>query len=123
MKDLAELATAQSVNDILAILASDDTTLDELQEVVSYIKANRDIFSNLSVANIAGLEAALLGKAADSSVIHKTGDEVKDGRLTITGLLTLSESMVIETSVANSGGVLKDIAYYNNARSSGDKEL
>jgi len=55
------------IESINAILSSDDTTLDEIQEVVDYIKANRDDLSNLSIGNIAGLETALDGKVAKVS--------------------------------------------------------
>ncbi|MEM8564925.1 MAG: hypothetical protein AAGF85_00595 [Bacteroidota bacterium] len=50
------------VADILAIqtlLQSDDTTLDELQEVVDYIKQNRNDLSSLGIANVSGLQAEL----------------------------------------------------------------
>ncbi|MFJ1492146.1 hypothetical protein [Capnocytophaga canis] len=45
------------------ILQSDDTDLDELQEIVNYIKQNKHILSVLSINNIAGLEEALNNKA------------------------------------------------------------
>lgn len=44
------------------ILTSDDTTLDELQEIVNYIKQNKADLENLSIANIAGLSDALTNK-------------------------------------------------------------
>jgi len=69
VKPLAELATAQSVNEILTLLATDDITLDELQEVVTYIKANRSDLANLSIPNIAGLVAALAGKVDNDQVL------------------------------------------------------
>lgn len=50
------------IDNINALLSSDDTTLDELQELVDYIKVNRDSFENLGVSNIAGLQSALDGK-------------------------------------------------------------
>ena len=52
----------ENIDAINAILASDDITLDELQEVVNYIKANREDLANLSIDNIAGLSAALAAK-------------------------------------------------------------
>ena len=48
-----------AVTNILNLLNSDDVTLDELQEVVDFIKANREDLQNLSVENIAGLIEAL----------------------------------------------------------------
>lgn len=56
-----------AIDAINAVLASDDTTLDELQEVVDYIKANREDLANLSIGNIAGLETALAGKVEKQS--------------------------------------------------------
>lgn len=50
------------INTINSLIASDDVNLDELQEVVNYIKANRDDLANLSINNIAGLVAALATK-------------------------------------------------------------
>ena len=47
------------VDAAMTILQSDDLSLDELQEVVNYIKANREDLQNLSVENIAGLIEAL----------------------------------------------------------------
>ncbi len=54
------------VKDIEALLASNDINLDEMQELVDYIKANRDSLTSLSIANIAGLQAALDSKVAQS---------------------------------------------------------
>jgi len=50
------------IDNINTLLASDDTTLDELQEVVTYIKANRQTLDALGISNIAGLSDALAGK-------------------------------------------------------------
>jgi hypothetical protein len=47
------------IDDINTLLTSNDTTLDELQEVVDFIKANRDDLDNLTISNIAGLQTAL----------------------------------------------------------------
>lgn len=57
---------------INAILASDDTNLDELQEIVEYIKLNRDELDNLSIASIAGLQTALDNKQPLSTVLTST---------------------------------------------------
>lgn len=50
------------VDTINGVLNSDDTTLDELQEIVNYIKQNRSTLDALGISNIAGLEAALASK-------------------------------------------------------------
>ena len=59
--------TAQSLKDlidnIMRILQSPDTELDELREIVAYIKQNKRILDTLGISNIAGLQDALNGKA------------------------------------------------------------
>lgn len=47
------------VDNINTVLQSDDSTLDELQEIVDYIKTNRNDLSSLGVSNISGLERQL----------------------------------------------------------------
>jgi len=55
-----------TVADISTLLASDDVTLDGLQEIVSFIKQNKTDLDTLAVSNIAGLQLALDGKATDT---------------------------------------------------------
>ena len=59
--------TAQDLKDLIdnltRILQSPDTELDELREIVAYIKQNKHILSTLGIDNIAGLQDALNGKA------------------------------------------------------------
>ncbi len=43
------------IDQILSLLHSDDTTLDELQEIVNYIKQNKEELQNLDINNISGL--------------------------------------------------------------------
>lgn len=49
----------EMIDQINAIIASDDLDLDTLQEVVNFIKKNRDILSKLKIDNIIGLPEAL----------------------------------------------------------------
>mgnify|MGYP000843621795 CR=1 FL=1 len=51
------------IDNINRILQSDDTDLDQLQEIVDYIKQNKHILSTLGISNIAGLVDALAAKA------------------------------------------------------------
>ena len=51
------------IDNIMRILQSPDTELDELREIVAYIKQNKRILDTLGIGNIAGLQAALNGKA------------------------------------------------------------
>ena len=55
-------ALQASIDAINALLASNDTALDELQEIVDFIKLNRADLDALSIASIAGLQAALDAK-------------------------------------------------------------
>ena len=51
------------IDNIMLILQSPDTELDELREIVPYIKQNKRILDTLGISNIAGLQDALRGKA------------------------------------------------------------
>ncbi len=50
------------IDNILNLLSSDDVSLDEFQEIVNFIKANKNKLDNLSVPNISGLAEALAEK-------------------------------------------------------------
>jgi hypothetical protein len=50
------------IDNINAVLQSDDATLDELQEIVDFIKLNRSDLDTLGISSIAGLQNALDGK-------------------------------------------------------------
>jgi hypothetical protein len=60
------------IDTINGVLQSDDGTLNELQEIVNYIKLNRAELDALNIASIAGLQAALDAKlnANDVSVTN-----------------------------------------------------
>lgn len=47
------------ITNINQLLLSDDVSLDDLQEIVNYIKINKDDLANLSIPNIAGLQQVL----------------------------------------------------------------
>lgn len=51
------------IDNIMNILQSPDTELDELREIVSFIKQNKRTLDTLGIGNIAGLQDALNGKA------------------------------------------------------------
>jgi len=50
------------IDAINTLLTSDNVNLDTLQEVVDFIEANKDSLDNLTISNIAGLQAALDAK-------------------------------------------------------------
>ena len=57
--------------DILnAVVASDDLALDTLQEVVTYIKANKAKLDSLQIHHIAGLQAELDSKLEDAELLQ-----------------------------------------------------
>lgn len=73
------------IDTINAVLQSDDSTLDELQEIVNYIKLNRSDLNSLSINSIAGLENQLtnlqtsITSANTALNTHKTSAD-HDGR-------------------------------------------
>lgn len=64
------------IDSINAVLLSDESTLDTLQEVVDFIELNRSDLDSLSISSIAGLQTALDGKAAASHT--HTASQVTD---------------------------------------------
>lgn len=52
------------IDNINALLTSDESNLDTLQEIVDYIQLNRATLSALSISSIAGLQTALNNKLA-----------------------------------------------------------
>lgn len=64
------------IDNINRILVSDDTDLDQLQEIVNYIKQNKKILSQLGISNIVGLVEALEGKA--NKVHTHTKSQISD---------------------------------------------
>lgn len=59
------------IDSINTLLSSNDTSLDELQEIVNFIKANKSTLDALSISNIAGLVDALAAKANAIDVYTK----------------------------------------------------
>ncbi|MBT4080070.1 MAG: hypothetical protein HOE82_05600 [Gammaproteobacteria bacterium] len=59
------------IDNLNTLVASNDVDLNEVQEIVDFIKLNRSDLDALSIASIAGLQAALDSKAtaADVSVL------------------------------------------------------
>ena len=74
-----------SITAINTLLSSTDTSLDDLQEVVDYIKLNRTTLNTLAISNIAGLQAAL-----DAKVNVVTGKGLSENDFTNTLLTKLN---------------------------------
>ena len=86
-----------AIDNLTSILSSDDTTLDELQEIVDYIKQNRQTLENLGISNIAGLQNALDAKAASATLVS-AGDGLSGGG-SLSSTVNLSvDSTVVRTS-------------------------
>lgn len=69
----------QLINGINQLLTTDDVNLDELQEVVTFIKQNKTDLQNLSIPNIAGLVDAL----ADLELKVGVTEDVSNGYLLV----------------------------------------
>jgi len=58
------------IDTINTVLTSDDGTLDEVQEIVTYIKANKATLDALAISNIIGLQDILDGlEAGDPDIV------------------------------------------------------
>ena len=93
----------KTLSDLITLIniASNDANLDTMQELVTYIKANRNILLSLNIASVDGLQTALDGKA-DTTHIH---DDLYYGKAVIdTNLNTkanLHGSSTVKFKVAN----------------------
>jgi hypothetical protein len=56
------------IDGINSLLSSNDTSLDQLQEIVTFIKNNKSLLDSLAITNITGLQNALDAKASVDSV-------------------------------------------------------
>ena len=70
------------IDSINALLASDNIDLDELQEVVDYIEANKATLDSLGISNIAGLQTALDGKVDIVAGKELSANDFTDALLT-----------------------------------------
>jgi hypothetical protein len=96
--DLVDLETyrvnvTNAINAINTVLVSDDTSLDQMQELVTFIKLNKVTLDTLGIANIAGLQAALEARALKATTLAGYG---------ITDANTKTEvASAIATAIAN----------------------
>jgi hypothetical protein len=75
---LADQGLQDAVDQINLLLASDDVTLDQLQEIVEFIKANRSDIDALGVSSIFGLQTlldALSGRITDEASRAASAEE------------------------------------------------
>lgn len=107
--------TAQEILDINTLLTSDDATLDELQEVVNYIKVNRTNLDALTLDNIAetatnkwftAIEKTKLGLIEDNATADQTKADI-DALLIDAATVN---SLTVETAVPASA-IFTDTVY------------
>lgn len=75
------------IDNIIAVVDSSDTALDTLQEIVDFIKINKDTLDALSIGSISGLQAALDGKLSNTCTV------LYDNSSNQTGNLVLSQNI------------------------------
>lgn len=86
------------IDQINTLLTSNDVSLDELQEIVNYIKANREDIDSLGISSIVGLQTALDDKVPNSRTLTING---------VTYDLSANRSFTIPT--ATPGGSTGDV--------------
>lgn len=89
------------IDAINALLTSDDVSLDELQEIVDYIKQNRADLDALSISSIIGLQAALDTLTNDVAAIVG----VTDGNKGDISVLASGTDWQINTDGVTSGNI------------------
>lgn len=80
-----------AIDTINALLISDESTLDTLQEVVDYIETNRSTLNALGIANITGLQTALDSKTTndtDANLKARANHTGTQGQSTIDNLVS-----------------------------------
>jgi hypothetical protein len=87
------------IDTINGVLQSDDGTLDELQEIVNYIKQNKTDLQNLSIGNIAGLTQALADAEANANTYTDNNFVPKVGDSSINGVVTFLSPPIAPTPV------------------------
>lgn len=97
------------IDDINILLTSNDTTLDQLQEVVDFIKLNKSTLDALGISNIAGLQTALDTKVNNSDVLTPVplGALFTDTITTVNN--TLTSTSITEAVSAAQAKILKDV--------------
>lgn len=90
------------IDNINAILQSDDTDLDELQEIVDFIKLNREELDSLSINNIAGLDAALNTKVDKVSGKGLSANDFTNALLTKLNAIEAGAQVNVPTNLTRS---------------------
>lgn len=95
------------IDAINGLLTSDDVALDELQELVDYIKVNKDTLDTLGIANIAGLTAALAGKVDKDGLKVLSDNNYDDAAKALvdglTAALALKQDILVYEDISSAG--------------------
>lgn len=100
------------IDQINTLLTSNDVSLDELQEIVNYIKANREDIDSLGISSIVGLQTALDDKVPNSRTLTING---------VTYDLSANRSFTIPT--ATPGWSEGDVQFNKSSALSGSEFL
>jgi hypothetical protein len=107
---LKQLITANTsaISTINSLLTSDNVNMDTLQEIVDVIEVAQSTLGSLAIANIAGLQTALDGKAA-SSHSHSAND-LPDASTSGKGVVQLENSYTSTSQIkAATANALKSL--------------
>ena len=103
------------IDSINTLLSSDDVSLDSLQKIVDYIKINKSTLDALSIASIAGLQAALdnkisslidLGITATPTALNYTSNVTSDIQAQLDSKQPQSGYFPIASGAVNDGDVV-----------------
>jgi hypothetical protein len=101
-------ANTNAISTINSLLTSDNVSMDTLQEIVDVIEAATGTLGSLAIANIAGLQTALDGKAA-SSHSHSAND-LPDASTSGKGVVQLENSYTSTSQIkAATANALKSL--------------
>ncbi len=92
------------IDSINVLIDSDDSTLDTVQEIVAYIKENKNILDNLDVDSISGLQTILNDKVDSNNVYSKIEVDNKQNLFIQDAIPTVSsgnKALWIDTSNGN----------------------
>ena len=92
------------IDSINVLIDSDDSTLDTVQEIVTYIKENKNILDNLDVDSINGLQTILNDKVDSNNVYSKIEVDNKQNLFIQDAIPTVSsgnKALWIDTSNGN----------------------
>ena len=109
-------ANATEIAAINALLASDESALDTIQEIVDFIQINADSLQNLSIGSIAGLQPAL--DALQSDIVNEQTQRASQDAILQSNISTESASRA-----AADTALQQNITNEATSRAQGDASL